>query len=156
MRIIVISDTHGREYKIRDILADQPEADALICLGDGVKGVENMMEDYPRIKLYAVAGNCDTAPHLRDYDIIKIAGKQLLITHGHTYGVKFGIEKLLNTAGVLGVDMVLYGHTHIPHNEYLDGLYILNPGSVGKGNPSCSYATVDIVKGQIFANIVKI
>ena len=156
MRIIVISDTHGREYKLRDILADQPEAEVLICLGDGVKGVESLMEEYPHIKFYAICGNCDVAPHLKEYDILKIAGKQLLIAHGHTYGVKFGLEKFLNTACVLGVDMALYGHTHVPHNEYLDGLHILNPGSVGKGDPKCSYVTIDIVKGQIFQNIVKI
>ena len=156
MRIVVVSDTHGREYRLRDILADQPEAEALICLGDGVKGVEELMEEYTNVKFYAVRGNCDTAPHLRDYDVLKIGGKQLLIAHGHTYGVKFGLEKFLNTACVLGVDIALYGHTHIPHNEYLDGLYILNPGSVGKGDPWCSYATIDVVKGQIFQNIVKI
>ena len=156
MRIIVISDTHGREYRLRDIIADQPDAEALICLGDGVNDVEEVMEDYPNLKFFAVRGNQDPTSNRQDYDIVKLGGKQLLITHGHTYGVKFGLEKLLNTACVLGVDMVLYGHTHEAHVEYLDGLHILNPGSVGKGNSRCSYATIDIVNGQIFSNVIKI
>ena len=153
MRIIVISDTHGREYKLRDILADQPEAEVLICLGDGVKGVESLMEEYPHIKFYAVCGNCDVAP-LKEYDILKIAGKQLLIAHGHTYGVKFGLEKFLNTACVLGVDMALYGHTHEARVEYRDGIYLVNPGaSNGAYNGSC-YAVIDISKAGIMPSLM--
>ena len=156
MRIIVISDTHGREYRVRDIIESQPEASALICLGDGVKNVEDIMEEYPNMGFFAVRGNCDSAPHLRDFDIINLGGKEILIAHGHTYGVKFGLESFINTACVLGVDIALYGHTHIADSTYLDGLYIINPGSVGKGNPKKSYATIDIVDGQIFPNIINI
>ncbi len=156
MRIIVISDTHGREYKLRDIIADQPEAGALICLGDGVKKVEEIMEEYPHIKFFAVRGNCDSASLHRDFDIIEMSGKELLITHGHTYGVKFGLEKFIRSAKNLGVDIALYGHTHVADNTYLHGLYILNPGSVASGNPFNSYATIDIVNGQIFQNIIRI
>lgn len=156
MRIIVVSDTHGREYRLRDILEAQPEASALICLGDGVEKVEDIMRRYPEVKLFAVRGNCDFTSDKRDFDIIKLGGKELLIAHGHTYGVKYGLESFIANAKNLGVDMALYGHTHIAHKEYLDGLHILNPGSVGKGDPRCSYATIDIVNGQIFSNIIKI
>ena len=156
MRIIVISDTHGRENRLRNILADQPEAEALICLGDGVKRVEEVMEEYPHIRLFAVRGNCDASAFHRDFDILELSGKQLLIAHGHTYGEKFGMEKFLSSARNLGVDMALYGHTHVADNTYLDGLYILNPGSVALGDPYNSYATIDIVKGQIFPNIIRL
>ncbi len=155
MRIIVVSDTHGREYRIRDILESQPEAAALICLGDGVENVEDIMLEYPNIKFYGVRGNCDLTSIKQDFDIIKIGGKQLLITHGHTYGVKFGLESFIAAARNLGVDMALYGHTHLPDTTFWEGLYIINPGSVGRGSP-CSYATIDIEKGGIFPNIIKV
>ena len=156
MRIIVISDTHGRENRVRDIIADQGEAEALICLGDGVERVEQVMQEYPHINFFAVRGNCDTNSLHRDFDIIKISGKELLIAHGHTYKVKFGLENYICTARNLGVDIALYGHTHRANNTYLDGLYLLNPGSLALGNPYNSYATIDIVKGQIFQNIIRI
>ncbi len=156
MRIIVISDTHGREYRVRDIIESQPEASALICLGDGVEKVHDIMLEYPEVKFFAVRGNCDLTSSKRDFDIIKLGGKEILIAHGHTYGVKFGLESFISTAKNLGVDMALYGHTHIADKTYLDGLYIINPGSVGKGDPKKSYATIDIVEGQIFPNIINI
>ncbi|MFR3419646.1 MAG: metallophosphoesterase family protein [Eubacterium sp.] len=38
-------------------------------------------------------------------------------------------------------DIVLFGHTHNQYTEYLDGLYIMNPGSVGMNG---DYGVIDI------------
>ena len=41
----------------------------------------------------------------------------------------------------------LFGHTHNQYTEYLDGLYIMNPGSVGMNG---DYGVIDITpKGDI-------
>ncbi len=157
MRIVVVSDTHGKEYLIRSILEAQREASALIFLGDGIRGAENVMAEFPNVKFFAVRGNCDPALSGGEFDIIKLFGKQFFITHGHTLGVKASCQHLIATAKNLGVDAALYGHTHIPAAQYLDGLYLINPGSAALGRENGnSYAVIDIENGAIFPNIIKI
>ena len=48
---------------------------------------------------------------------------------------------LLAAARRAGADIALFGHTHIPHEEYdpESGIYLFNPGSIGEpraGRPS--------------------
>ena len=53
---------------------------------------------------------------------------------------------LLEAAHENGADIVLYGHTHIPRAERLDGIWFLCPGSIREG----SYGIVDITdKGEV-------
>ena len=52
------------------------------------------------------------------------------------YGVKWGLEKIILAAGSRGADIVLFGHTHLPHESYEDGLYIFNPGSISSSGYS--------------------
>ena len=43
-------------------------------------------------------------------------------------------------------DIVLVGHTHIPFRLELDGVQVVNPGSVGQprdGDPRCAYAVIE-------------
>ena len=49
-------------------------------------------------------------------------------------------------------DICLFGHTHIPYFEIVDGLYVMNPGAVC----SNSYGIIDIEKGAIMAYTTKI
>ena len=42
-------------------------------------------------------------------------------------------------------DILLHGHTHVPRTDYMDGHWILNPGSVSipKGGSVQGYATLE-------------
>ena len=43
-----------------------------------------------------------------------------------------------------GAQALLYGHTHIPHIDYHDGLWLVNPGSIGDHRrPSYGVLTVE-------------
>lgn len=57
----------------------------------------------------------------------------MFMTHGHEYGVKFGMEKAVNTAMTAGADVLLFGHTHAEIFGERGGLTVINPGSVGNG-----------------------
>ena len=53
------------------------------------------------------------------------------------------VELIHAAAKEAGADVLLFGHTHRPHEEYLseEGLYLCNPGSIGRpssGDPSFS------------------
>jgi len=46
----------------------------------------------------------------------------------------------------IDADIVCVGHTHLPFEIKLDGIRVINPGSVGQprdGDPRCSYAVID-------------
>ena len=59
MRLLVLSDSHGRKNLLLKAVELHPEANAVIFLGDGERDIEFLKEIYPELKLYAVCGNCD-------------------------------------------------------------------------------------------------
>ena len=56
--------------------------------------------------------------------------KKILLTHGHLYDVRTTFERLVHLALELGCDYVLYGHTHIQRIDVVDGITLINPGSL--------------------------
>lgn len=146
MKIAVISDTHGR--CVKDIFDD---ADAVIHLGDHFS--DEIHTDLP---IYRVKGNCD-ADIAPTEQILELCGRKIFITHGHLYGVKQSLNRLLYRAEELGADAALFGHTHIAFCENVGGILLLNPGSFARpraGSPSCAKLYVDY--SEMRAEICKI
>ncbi len=67
------------------------------------------------------------------------------MTHGHNHGVKYsGTDHLLSDARKYGAKLVMYGHTHrIDCRQEPDGIWLLNPGSAGKGTVSAGLVKTD-------------
>jgi len=63
---------------------------------------------------------------------LKIAGRTVVVTHGHKHNVDFGTDSLQQTAEVMSADMVFYGHTHRTKREDAGATLILNPGSCAR------------------------
>lgn len=153
MRILVLSDAHGRTAPVEQAI-ERSQPEILLFLGDGLQELHYLEALYPTIVFHVVKGNCDfsDAPGVQR---LQIGGKRIFMTHGHLYGVKYSYETAIAAAEKAGADLLLFGHTHIAHQDYQNGLYILNPGSVAfprSGKPS--YGWVDIVDRQIITNIV--
>lgn len=157
MRILVISDTHGRKRPLCDLLLMHQEADCLLFLGDGIRDVEDVLTGFPTVLCRMVRGNNDVwKTSSENVPLIwqgRVAGKEILMTHGHLQEVKFGEERLLNMAHAARADILLYGHTHRAVNRYEDGMYILNPGSLGYDG---SYGMVDITPSGICINVASL
>ena len=159
MRVLVISDTHGAAYNLINILEKTDNIDYLIFLGDGIREVENVLKTYPEIKFLKVLGNCDMDPFnlYKESDYVEIAGKKIFFCHGHKFYVKSGLGALCDTARKMNADILLFGHTHLPHLKYEDGLYIINPGSLSKSRTGKnSYALIEITTSGILPNIVEV
>ncbi len=150
MRILVLSDSHGNYYSARRALMAHSEAQVVVHCGDGARDVEDLRCEFPQRMIISVRGNCDFCTDCPDTQVINIEGKRIFITHGHNYGVKGGLYRLCCAAREQQADIVLFGHTHIPLSVYDEGLYILNPGSVG-GYPG-SYGLVDIEESGVVTN----
>ena len=156
-KLLILSDSHNSTGAVERILHAESDATAVIFLGDGLRDLEEALTLYPKMKVYAVAGNCDFGSETKNSDLVKLSGKNVLITHGHTYYVKHSLSELKTAARVCRANVVLYGHTHVAHTEYDGGLYIMNPGSLSiprQGGPT--YGILDITSQGIMTNIVEV
>ncbi len=153
MRLLVLSDSHGNPSAIQSAIEAQPSATTILFLGDGMRDLESLESQYSQKTFYKVSGNCDLASLEPSTRLLEFAGKRVMMTHGHEYMVKFGNAQALHTARRNQCDLLLYGHTHLPFCDYVDGLYVMNPGSVARRN-SHSYGFVDITPAGIIGNIV--
>jgi putative phosphoesterase len=157
VRIVVFSDTHGETWNFESAIELQKHAEYFIFLGDGLRTAEDVIALYPDKKFLIVAGNCDFgSTHPTESEIV-LGGKRIFYTHGHEYQVKYGLSNVIYEAKRRGADILLFGHTHVAFTSYDDGLYIMNPGSLGhpnEGKPS--FGVIDINDGSIFLNVVEV
>ena len=131
MKILVVSDTHRKDDNLKLVLSEECPLDMLIHLGDA-EGSEHFIPDWvnPECRMEMVLGNNDIFSRLDREREIDIAGHKAFITHGHYYGVSMGPEGLVDEAKSRGCDIAMYGHTHRPFLDVIDGVTVLNPGSL--------------------------
>lgn len=155
IRALVLSDSHRDAITLAQVLRLHPEANAVFFLGDGERdfltpSVSALCKD--KI-ITAVAGNNDFSSALPTEQLIPLGGKRILALHGHTRYVKYNMLGLIDAARERRADIVLYGHTHVPKTERIDGVYYMCPGSVRDG----AYGMLDITdKGEIMCIQAKV
>lgn len=128
---------------------DAHRPDQVIHLGDLQSDAEELTYVYPKLPICMVPGNCDgwTMDPLKKQ--ITLAGKRILLSHGHLWGVKKGYEAAVADARAVGADILLFGHTHrAPCQQLEDGLWMMNPGA-----SRTSYGLIRIEQGQIHCSI---
>lgn len=155
MRIAVISDTHGDIKECISVLKDVEDLSLIMHLGDYSKDAKYIKEELG-IDLVYVKGNCDFKDFsASDEELITINSKRILLTHGHKYGVKTGLNKIYYRAKEVNADIVLFGHSHIPLSTFEDNILFVNPGSISspKGGYKKSYCLLDIDE-NIKCNII--
>ncbi|MBQ4324155.1 MAG: metallophosphoesterase [Clostridia bacterium] len=152
MKILVISDTHGDTARLTQLLKLHSDADHIIFLGDGLEDFE-ACHAHLACPLWCVRGNVDFNPALwgdaPEWRVIELGGYRIFACHGHSLDAKGGMGNLIVAASIRGCDLALYGHTHLPDEQYIQGdelpLYLFNPGSLGRprfGNPSYGLITI--------------
>ena len=151
MKIIVISDSHGHNDLLEDVILENPDASLFIFLGDGIRGFESVTERYPEKEFWSVSGNCDWNSSRPSTDSAWVRGFHILYTHGHTWGVRAGLDELKAHARQTGARIVLFGHTHIPYSEEADGIHYMNPGSISlpRDGFQRSYGIIELDGKQI-------
>ena len=129
MKVLIVSDTHGRDYGLEDAIEKEMPFDMLVHCGD-VEGTEFYIEAMAGCPCCIVAGNNDFFSDLPREDEFKIAGKKVFVTHGHYYGIYGGTDGVIQAAKSRGCEIVLYGHTHLPEIKEENGILAVNPGSL--------------------------
>ena len=147
MKILVMSDSHGAQNAMLQAV-EKESPDYILHLGDCDSDCSVITSMYPNIPIRAVKGNCDPFSSQPDIENFKLEGKYFLMTHGHIFSVKSTLTRLMSQARHQNADIVLYGHTHIPHKEQYKNALIVNPGSIGHGVPK-KYAIIEINDGKV-------
>ena len=129
MRVLIVSDTHRRDENFYSIIESLEPLDMVIHCGDA-EGSDVQMRWKLNCAFLVVRGNNDFFSELPREVEISIGKYKAMITHGHYYNVNMGRERLVEEAKSRGFDIVMYGHTHRPIIEVIDGIMVLNPGSL--------------------------
>jgi putative phosphoesterase len=148
MKVLVISDTHGNVHRAFAAHTKTEPVDAIIHLGDGSSDVDLLRKTLD-IPIINVAGNCDPGSHAPRECVWECEGKRILLTHGDAYHVKSGLARLLQRAQEIGVDAVLFGHTHCAVAERHANVLFLNPGALANYGQHHGYAVLNITRENI-------
>ena len=151
MRIGVISDTHVRTFdEIPErILMTLAEVDLIIHAGDFtqrpvLEGLRSLGE------MKAVCGNMDSdelKQMLPQQEQFMVNGKKFGLIHGRgaPWGIARRVRKMFGQ-----VDIIIYGHSHEPYNQYVEGSLLFNPG---RARDSFGLLTIE---DKIKAEIIKV
>jgi len=126
----------------------------ILHLGDYDRDCGLVEWEFPEIPLRSVRGNCDRSSAGLDVDEFTLSGKRFFMTHGHLYNVKTGYSSIFNSAACRGVDVLLFGHTHIPYYSVYENISIINPGSIGMGGKT--YAVLEFKDSEVKCEIKKV
>jgi putative phosphoesterase len=157
MNVAIISDTHipsraqsipgwARQY-IR-------EADHVIHAGDfdSTKALADVRQLAPRMT--AVGGNMDPRGlDLPDVETVRLGGVTFVVTHGtgSRRGYEERVAEIVTEHAPDGPTVGVAGHTHELMDTLVDGVRLLNPGSVTGAAPAdeATMLTADVSDGEI-------
>lgn len=129
MKVLIVSDTHGREQYLLKTLERVNPIDLLIHLGD-YDGSEEYIQSISPCPVEMVSGNNDFFNGLPKEKMILIGKYYVMLTHGHRYSVNSGIYTLKEAAMHNNANIVMFGHTHVPMIDLKDNVWAINPGSL--------------------------
>jgi putative phosphoesterase len=160
IKVAIIADTHVNHLaefppELRSFLG---RVDLVIHLGDYTSPelLEELRQAY---NFYGVAGNHDShALHheLGEMDVVEVGGKRLGIFHG--FILPFGSQRRIRSFfNEYKIDAIFYGHTHLAYRKLVDGVLMLNPGTVTGQYPAFwgSFGLVS-VDGQVSGRIIRL
>ncbi len=129
MKIGVISDTHAKKFSEiqAPILKALAEVDLIVHAGDFTE--RNMLDGLRTLgEVKAVCGNMDSGELkeiLPQKELFVVSGKKIGLIHGsgEPWGLASRVRELFSE-----VDIIIYGHSHQSHNQYVGGSLLFNPG----------------------------
>lgn len=152
--LLIFGDSHrsalALELITEILLRERPEF--FVHTGDNYSDFKQIKKQ-TKITGYGVRGNCDGGIILGVSEelVLKFHSKRILLTHGHTLGVKHSHRRLVERAQTLSVDAVVFGHTHVQFAQQQEGIWLVNPGSISlpRGGSQPGYAVLNVQAGEI-------
>lgn len=139
---ILVSDNHSETEILYDIYHQHEDADAFFHLGDSeFKYHDTELSLYQRVK-----GNMDFYPEFPETQIATSDGDRIFFTHGHLFGVNGSRLTLAQQASQNGARFAFYGHTHVARYEYINGVHVINPGSISQSRSNIEETYAEIIE----------
>ena len=151
--ITVISDTHGNLYDLDLMRGDFLSSNLIFFLGDGIFDMQKYYYEFEN-KVYMVKGNCDGFIGCSTELIVEVEGVKILLTHGHSFGVKESRQRLSEFAKKHGCTLCLYGHTHTPLVEEIDGITLACPGALASHSFKKTFIQIKLENGNFSLKII--
>lgn len=153
MKIIVMSDSHRNFHVMYHTFNQNTDADLFIFLGDGMEELEDMESIFFQKEIWSVSGNCDYFSNKDTLGLKTFGGLRILFAHGHLWEVKNNLEKLRCQAEGVQADLVLFGHTHVPFHQIINGIHYFNPGSISapRNGHVPTYGQIILQEGKIIS-----
>ena len=140
-KIIVISDTHGYNKILDELVVKHADAFAFLHLGD----IETYQNNYPQY--ITVRGNNDFFCNYPTYHMFKVGSHKIFMIHSDGYYGASRYRELSRIAKAYDCDIVLYGHTHRKDHSVYEGITFINPGSTAyPRDGSSTYAILELDK----------
>lgn len=129
MKIGLVSDSHGDRANLQKAIEQMGAVDIIFHMGDYTEDAA-AIRHWVNIPVVSVKGNMDEFGPDGEMEVVTNVGdKKAMACHGHRYHVKNEYNTLRYHALEAGVDMVFFGHTHIPMIDQSEELLMINPGS---------------------------
>ena len=148
MKLGIISDTHVKTIDEIPVVIKKALAnvDFIIHAGDFTqKAVLDGLQSIGQVR--AVHGNMDSMElkrNLPERDVFEVNGKKIGLIHGS--GAPWGIAERVKKQ-FSNVDIIVFGHSHEPYNNYIQGVLLINPG---QAKSSFGLLTIDDgIRGEI-------
>ncbi len=157
--VYLISDTHvpeRREEIPKEFLSLLKPEDIVLHAGDWTSAATLKLLQQ-KAKVFGVWGNMDDGAirkELPEKTIVEIQNFKIGITHG--FGAPEGMVEKVRTRFLEQVDMILFGHTHVPHREEKEGILFFNPGSLSFNNDrrELTYAILEIKDNELAPRLI--
>ena len=145
MKVVLMSDSHGRDLNIDEILELHKDADMFLHCGD----IEHDEFVYPQ--LTTVRGNNDYFGDYPGMIKFKLGSYRVLMLHSHQCGFSNRYQQLSRLAKSEECDTVFFGHTHVAMDEIVNGVRLINPGSLyyNRDGRPVSYCVITVDKEMI-------
>jgi hypothetical protein len=145
MKITVVADSHKDFHVLKSVAEANTDADLFIHLGDGQYELIDVANLYPSMKFVFVKGNADHGG-IKEERVITVGGINIFCAHGHTLDVHNGTEQLLDKAVFHECSIALYAHTHLYKTDFVNNIYVMNPGSISepRGKNPPTYGVIEI------------
>lgn len=129
MKVLILSDTHGYNDTMYEVIDRETPFDMLIHCGD-LEGAYDELRAKVNCTLHVVAGNNDYDPDMDRVRVFDIGKYKAVLTHGHRYRLYSDLSPLFYLAVENHADYVFFGHTHVPMIKEEGPVTLINPGSL--------------------------
>ncbi|OXM88247.1 metallophosphoesterase family protein [Paenibacillus rigui] len=149
MRLGIVSDTHmfGRAKQLpRELVEGLQGVDMILHAGDWIDAaVVSLFEQIAPTD--GVAGNNDGTDIIQRFGrqkIVSLPGCRIGLIHGDG-GRKTTLDRAIDAFREEEVDVIIFGHSHVPYQGTHRGVLVLNPGSPTdkRRQPRYSYALLE-------------